>query len=204
MKKFWLLGLALATTFAIAPAAKADQFAISLSGTGVSGAFDISATSIGGGEYDITAGNIEINGFTGTLIADPGTVGEVYYDDLTAGGIIFPDVPPSNHDYLFFDDILTSTVTSPYLDGNGILFNLSNGGVVNIFSFDGADYWTEYVNGKFLPATNNDAGGDPVSFDLTPSPEPSSLLLLGSGLLGLTAFLYRRRRFALTNATVRA
>jgi len=51
----------------------------------------------------------------------------------------------------------------------------------------------------YIPVSGTQSeGGTPQVFmgDLAPSPEPGSLILLGSGLLGIAGFVYRRRRIA--------
>lgn len=52
----------------------------------------------------------------------------------------------------------------------------------------------------FVPVAGSQPWGDgtPQSFigDTAPTPEPGSLFLLGSGMLGLATFLYRRKRIA--------
>ena len=117
--------------------------------------------------------------------------------------------------YIFpFDDILTPGST-PVVDNNGgLLFEITSAGsyygaLIAIFSGDannpaisGTTYWwdeylastvDEYPYYGYPIAVNNGGYGDPLD-NLYVSPEPSSLLLLSTGLLGLAAFLYRRRQ----------
>ena len=46
----------------------------------------------------------------------------------------------------------------------------------------------------FLGAANVYFGIDSVRLDAIPTPEPSTLVLLGIGLLGLLAYAWRKRR----------
>ena len=52
-----------------------------------------------------------------------------------------------NYDY---DDIVITSGKSQSLDDYGLLFRLSNGGVVNIWEVGGVDYWNEWQGGAWL------------------------------------------------------
>jgi hypothetical protein len=194
MKKLLFVGLALATALVSAPTAKADEFLISLSGTGISGSGSISGSSLGGGTFNITSASMTINGLSASVIVDPYS-SAVAYDDLTTGGTISQTQPAFNHDWFFFDDILTPG-TAPYVDENGILFSLSDGGVLGIYNFNGVLSWNEFVDGKWVIGTDNTTikAGSEIQTDIIPTPEPSSLLLLCSGLVLMAGFLFWKLR----------
>jgi hypothetical protein len=84
-----------------------------------------------------------------------------------------------------------------YLDFNCILLEV-DGGYVNLFS-DGGYLDNEYPPASDLANENNyqtTVGGTFTATDLSTTsatPEPSSWLLLGSGLLGLIGIAYHRR-----------
>jgi hypothetical protein len=156
--------------------------------------------------------------FVGTYSASIYTVGEPTSPAYPYSGQSFT----YNGNYVFpFDDILTPG-SSPVVDNTGgLVFVLSGSGLngyeaaVAIYSGTAEDptvpctssadcvYWWDLywaspdVSGSpyyGIPiAENNNGYGDPLDAFYV-SPEPSSLLLFGTGLLGLAAFLYRRRQ----------
>ena len=163
--RFATLSLALSGLLLVSVAAKADTFNFSAvgSGGGFSGTGQLTASNNGDGSYTVT-------GITGTGVT----------------GLI-----PVNG--FFFNDNLLFPNASRLLDVDGLGFTAALGGetfMVNIFStLTGFEAITLDSDGDFTDS--------PVTFTLTNSPaavpEPSSLLLLGSGVLASVAVGVRRR-----------
>lgn len=197
MKKIGFATLALAAALATAPAAMADSFNLYFNGPAIgsdpsiSGSGTLTGTEIGvSPDYDITGGTLNV------------TIGGVTYT-TTVVPIANPLVPqqwpnnPGAFPGTTYDNIFIPGTTT--VDGNGLLFTLAGAGALN------GDYFTFFYS-TTLPYTNqiiwdattgtnsyvivNGSGGNPL--DISQTPEPSSMLLMGTGLLCMAGFLFRK------------
>jgi len=209
MKRFSLALLALPALLAVAQAASADTFDFRFIGVGnsitVTGIFD--ATEIGStGVYNITGiingsftdknDGLDIVNAPISLIPDAG--GMTYISTVDGAG---PDYnSPDQTEY--YDNLLYFPGTPYSLDDwGGVLFS-ADGYEINIAQdIDLTTYgaWVSVLgedadsNGAFWADTGSNINyGEPLDGDVQPTPEPSSLPLLSTGLLALASVVYRK------------
>jgi hypothetical protein len=188
MNKFGLT-LAMATAIALLPSiAKADGFNFTITGNGVTASGVITVATTG------TPGVDEITGIYGTY-SDSG----ISNAQITG---MYPDPTFSpiedSHSLFIFDNLFYESGNSGLaLDYYGMVFTLDNGGYVGVCGTScttgGLPYNLNVVDATGNYTHNNEGIG--VTFSPAATPEPSSLMLFGTGVLGL-AGAARRKLFS--------
>ncbi len=194
MKKFSVALLALAAALAISPAAMADTFNYTYTGVdGVVATGTLTGSNIGGNQFGVTSGTITISGS-----------GLVTGSGVLIGGTGFATSPNGAFNY---DNFVFVPVSDPnaYVDSvGGLLFQLdSTPFQINIFSgvWDGNEINPPF-GGKGTDTYSIWEGTSQTNYNyhnvgdltITPTPEPGSLFLLGTGLLGLALILFRKAK----------
>ena len=202
--------LLVADMFCIASLARADNYSFSIGGSGFTGTGVLTVSNTGPfGAYTVTgiSGNFtdSTNNFSGAITGlnyapPPVTDGTDTYFPAPA----FTDSSFS-YDNLFWPggDSPAVCIDAPIFFGGdfdiyGLSFDVAGGYTVDLWS-DGPNLGgyqlNDSLNGTPFTPSNMDGLAYGVNFAATPTPEPGSLLLLGSGMTGIFT-LFRRKRTA--------
>ncbi len=208
-----LLALALAAT--VTPSAMADSYNFSFNGSGLSGSGTFfltptatpgtdTVTGISGYFSDANPGANFSGAITGLELAPPpGSAPPFPAPAFTVSGL--------SYDNLFYSDGLSPLVCVDYpfsggvLDSYGVAFDVAGGYTAELWS-DGVipGAGLVYAAGDSYGTTqlepNVMGAGVPISLNVAPTPEPGSLALLGTGVLGLFGLWKRNRSSAQLNA----
>jgi PEP-CTERM motif len=144
--------------------ASSVTFDFTISGVGITGSGNFTATLLSGNQYLVTAINGMQNGTAMTLLV-PGA-------------------------YAVNDNNIFSS--APFLSTGGLAFELSGPPAYNVYFDPGVGY---FECSSALTPCHALGSGTPVQFSLTQLsqvPEPGTLMLLGSGLLGLAGIARRK------------
>ncbi len=183
MKKYYIAFFAIAAALAITPAALADtvsfdvNFSGSGSGSGISGSGVITANLVSPGLYEIT--NITGN-FTDTHTGVSGAITDPFPASLSR--------ETSPDDLWYYDNLLYISAGNQFIDGWGWLFDVGTSEV---------EIWGNGIGSGYTEMVSLDEIGYPnwgENADVTVTPEPASLLLLGTGLLGLAFLAFRKAK----------
>ncbi len=163
------------------PMAHADLFTYSFSGSGLSGSgvIDGTADPYQANAFDVTGASMTLNGsdFPVSVTSPTDTA------------------HPGSTDGFTFDDVLYTSGAAA-LDGNGILVSFANGTLfADLFYSNGYQIGVRAAGDAVDTATYNLDTLQVNRVAPTPTPEPTTLIFLGTGTLLLAALIRRKPAF---------
>ncbi len=144
---------------------------LAMQGVAQAGVFDFSYTGVlfGTNTPETVVGTLTTSGTSSAITAISGTDNGAAITKLST--------------YQGSDNLLTYPAAPSYVDYNGLGFTTANLSA-NIY----------YIFGSYIYENSNGATANNGTFTVTPVPEPASLLVLGTGVLGLALVMRKRRR----------
>ena len=220
MKQFAVALLTLSGALAFAPVASADSYTFNYSGPVV---FDPSQTISFSLQFTTTAGPGDTQNITGISSSSYLDTANGLTGTLSLYGGVGTDAAPLKdadttavYDNVFYPNNDAGMTVAPpfldknwvggYFDGNGLLMTLTDGSSTYEINFyadnTSPDYNVQEILSNCNPSNSNcflnESDGlsqlySPENGVISSTPEPSSLLFLGTGLLGLAFIVYRKQ-----------